>query len=540
MKPRLKISVPKFDNSDLIASYSKTLIGRCMNPLVQDVKTLLYLFPRFWGVEGRVAGVDLGLGRFQFNFDLEEDIVEVLKMEPFHFDLWMVALVRWKPVLEPNYPSSLTFWVYVQDMPLQFRVTQIFQAVGEALGLVKSPVDLVEGRVRVEIDGFKPLVFSATVEIGEGVEITVKLWYERLIGYCKECFHLTHDHLKCPKLIKALPETSTGGDPFLDGAKATSYKAAVVHGDKLNGERRAGHQNRFPGSRVGVKGKGLNKDLQGEGKIEGSFHPYREKGQRGYKVSQYGFRRNGNQPRNLHPAQAKEGDRDHGKSEKLMLDAFKGEMLSSPVRRVQQDTKAGGGTLSKARKALVFEDEVVENAVDTNPLEVSSLVLANSNAGLDDVTESDTSGLVQRQQEADGENLNDEGMMLSDSELLAEDGDLECWENGAEMEFMEDNDLVCNDQALAELEIAGDHLLPSSEDKAMEDKAMEDSTKVGNELPEIKAMAQHGIGTVDGPSKKRGAPIFVSPRKKLLAQAAAKVGEKGNRKGAAKPKLPPQ
>ncbi|KAJ4885359.1 Uncharacterized protein Rs2_35452 [Raphanus sativus] len=31
-KPRIKISVPRFDNTEIIAQYAKTLIGRCMNP----------------------------------------------------------------------------------------------------------------------------------------------------------------------------------------------------------------------------------------------------------------------------------------------------------------------------------------------------------------------------------------------------------------------------------------------------------------------------------------------------------------------------
>lgn len=78
--------------------------------------------------------MDLGLGRFQFNFDLKENFVEVLKMEPFHFDHWMLSLVRWKPVLEPNYPSRIILWVRVLDISLQFRVAPIFQSVGEALG----------------------------------------------------------------------------------------------------------------------------------------------------------------------------------------------------------------------------------------------------------------------------------------------------------------------------------------------------------------------------------------------------------------------
>lgn len=40
-RKRLKISVPHFDNSALIKTYSKTMIGRCMNPVAQDMKALL-------------------------------------------------------------------------------------------------------------------------------------------------------------------------------------------------------------------------------------------------------------------------------------------------------------------------------------------------------------------------------------------------------------------------------------------------------------------------------------------------------------------
>lgn len=39
-RKRLKISVAHFDNSALIKTYSKTLIGRCMNPAEQDLKAL--------------------------------------------------------------------------------------------------------------------------------------------------------------------------------------------------------------------------------------------------------------------------------------------------------------------------------------------------------------------------------------------------------------------------------------------------------------------------------------------------------------------
>lgn len=82
-KPVLKISVPHFDNSAIITTYARTLIGRFLNPPKQNMKMMLFMLPRIWQVEGRVVGTDLGLGRFRFAFDQEEDIIEVLKMEPF-------------------------------------------------------------------------------------------------------------------------------------------------------------------------------------------------------------------------------------------------------------------------------------------------------------------------------------------------------------------------------------------------------------------------------------------------------------------------
>lgn len=36
---RMKIKVPRFDNSALIQGYAQTLIGRCMNPLMHDMKS---------------------------------------------------------------------------------------------------------------------------------------------------------------------------------------------------------------------------------------------------------------------------------------------------------------------------------------------------------------------------------------------------------------------------------------------------------------------------------------------------------------------
>uniref|UniRef100_A0A1J3FQ91 DUF4283 domain-containing protein n=1 Tax=Noccaea caerulescens TaxID=107243 RepID=A0A1J3FQ91_NOCCA len=262
---RLKITVPRFDNTALIRGYSRTLIGRCMNPAAQDVQALLHHMPRFWKMEERVAGAELGMGRFQFDFDREEDIEEVFKLEPFHFDYWMVSLVRWEPVVDPVYPSALKFWVRMMGIPLHFWAEPTFRSIGEAIGEVLE-VDIDGGRVRVCLDGYKPLVFETTVEFHSGEETVVALRYERLFGFCRECSSLCHDVLQCPVTRRAREERDNQRrrEEKPDGG-AMSYKGIVINGP--SGEN--GH------ARQANNGNGG--DLKGKGKIVESRE---EKGKR--------------------------------------------------------------------------------------------------------------------------------------------------------------------------------------------------------------------------------------------------------------------
>lgn len=159
---KLRIKVTHFDNTALVQGYSKTLIDRCMNPHAQIMKNLLFMLPRIWNMKEHVIGADLGLGRFQFDFDTEEDIIEVMKMEPFHFDHWMVSLVRWEPHVNASYPSDIKFWIKVIGVPLHFWAELTFWSIGMALGKVIE-VDLNSGIVQVVVNGFKPLCFEISM-----------------------------------------------------------------------------------------------------------------------------------------------------------------------------------------------------------------------------------------------------------------------------------------------------------------------------------------------------------------------------------------
>ncbi|XP_013620971.1 PREDICTED: uncharacterized protein LOC106327376 isoform X1 [Brassica oleracea var. oleracea] len=166
-RKRLKISVPHFDNSALIKIYAKTLIGRCMNPAEQEMQALLQNIPMIWKFEDRVVGTDLGHGKFQFDFQTKEEIEDVLKLQQYHFDYWMLALARWQPRKSQLFPSEIPFWVRVRGVPTEFRTLPTFESVGGALGRLVS-VDLELSRVQVVVDGFQQLCLETTVEFKGG------------------------------------------------------------------------------------------------------------------------------------------------------------------------------------------------------------------------------------------------------------------------------------------------------------------------------------------------------------------------------------
>ncbi|WZY89014.1 hypothetical protein YC2023_045749 [Brassica napus] len=132
------------------------------------------MMPKIWKLDDdRVTGKDLGLGKFRFDFKREEDILEVLKTEPFSFNQWMVSIVRWEPVVHKNYPSDITFWVTLVGVPTPFWV-------------------------KVTVDGTKPLCFEIPDRF-ETEEVDVKVEYEKLFGYCATCFRLSHYKESCPE-----------------------------------------------------------------------------------------------------------------------------------------------------------------------------------------------------------------------------------------------------------------------------------------------------------------------------------------------------
>ncbi|KAL0696622.1 hypothetical protein Bca4012_063802 [Brassica carinata] len=212
-RKRLKISVPHFDNTDLIKSYSRTLIGRCMNPDEQVVKSLLMMRPKigWWRIGSLVY---LGMGKFQLHFENEEDLVADGK----------------------KLPSEIPFWIYVVGVPTEFWSAQTFQSIGDAIGET-TDVDLDHGKIRVVLDGFKELCFETTVdftggEFYDGEQVPVSLKYKKLFRFSKTWSSLCH-HEDLFLLSTKSPVKKNDSKEDIENwrdDRARSYKGVVLHG----------------------------------------------------------------------------------------------------------------------------------------------------------------------------------------------------------------------------------------------------------------------------------------------------------------------
>ncbi|XP_024009428.1 uncharacterized protein LOC112084510 [Eutrema salsugineum] len=307
---KMKITVPHFDNSELIQGYSKTLIGRCKNLPMQDMKMLLHMLPHIWKIEDRVAGADLGLGKFQFDFDREEDIAEVMKMEPFHFDYWMLSIVV--------------------------------------------------------IDGLQPLCFETIVEFHGGEETTVFLLYEKLFGYCRTCFSLCYDQKVCPNQTEHMEQTvhEDFHNESRQNSGAVTYKAAVMYGSHGVNGIHGNHE-------VGRNGSSTQSNaVQNRGKGKGYNHreevkqAHMSEGHRYYKARSEqrfgeGSSRDERQasfasPKELQDqlvissetAEAGKGLSEH---ERIMIEAVHNKDTEGKINKTPQRGK-------KVRKNLAFED----------------------------------------------------------------------------------------------------------------------------------------------------------------------------------------
>lgn len=137
-----RIQIQETENHYLTHKHSLTIIGKVTNPSVQKVWALIAFFLDHWKAERKPAGADLGQGMFQFQFELETDLLAVLDKRPYHYLRWMVILQRWEPTTSPQFPSLIPFWIKIQGIHVHLWTEDTVRQLEKILVCLRKPISL--------------------------------------------------------------------------------------------------------------------------------------------------------------------------------------------------------------------------------------------------------------------------------------------------------------------------------------------------------------------------------------------------------------
>ncbi|XP_018464762.1 uncharacterized protein LOC108836046 [Raphanus sativus] len=199
-------NLPQFSSCE---RNTRSLIGRLLNPDCQKIANLLREMPRKWQKQGKVRGIALSKERFQFLFDNEHDLVEVLEKGVHTSNEWALAIERWVENPPPDYLQFINVWVQVRNIPLNHYTEEAITALRERLGMVKvvafdpdKPQLQEYVRMQIRMNVARPFKQAMVVNLPEGGTSRVYFNYERLQKRCHECQRLNHAKDICPRLVK--------------------------------------------------------------------------------------------------------------------------------------------------------------------------------------------------------------------------------------------------------------------------------------------------------------------------------------------------
>ena len=196
---------------------SRSLVGRILNPDCQKMPGLIRNMPRSWQKQGRVRGIALSKERFQFIFDHEHDLLEVLEKGVHTFNEWALAIDRWVEYPPADYLQFIPIWIQIRNLPINYYTREAITALGERIfGDVKNVAfdpnkpqiqDYV--RILVRFDVSRPLWKSKVVNLPEGGSTVVHFNYERVKKRCYECQRLNHEKDVCPLIVRKRRDDAT-------------------------------------------------------------------------------------------------------------------------------------------------------------------------------------------------------------------------------------------------------------------------------------------------------------------------------------------
>ncbi|XP_048615853.1 uncharacterized protein LOC106435297 [Brassica napus] len=173
------------------------------------MEEFIFQMPRKWQKQGRVRGIALSQERFQFIFDNEHDLVEVLEKGVHTFHEWAIVVERWSEVPPPDSLQYIPIWVQIRNIPINYQTQLAIEALGDIVGKVidvafdplKARSNVYE-RVKVRFDVSRPLRKEKVIDLPNGGKTKVFFNYERIQKRCYTCQRLSHEQSVCPITIQ--------------------------------------------------------------------------------------------------------------------------------------------------------------------------------------------------------------------------------------------------------------------------------------------------------------------------------------------------
>ncbi|XP_022561462.1 uncharacterized protein LOC117134139 [Brassica rapa] len=186
-----------------------SLVGRILNPECQKMSTLIWRMPGKWQKEGKCRGVALSQERFQFFFDQEHDLMDVLEKGVHTFNEWALVIERWVEEPPEDYLQFIPLWIRISNIPMNYYTKEAIMALGDLVGEVKEvifdpqkPQTQPYERVMVKFNVANPLRMSRVVNIKGAKPVTIHYNYERIQKRCFTCQRLNHEQSICPLVVK--------------------------------------------------------------------------------------------------------------------------------------------------------------------------------------------------------------------------------------------------------------------------------------------------------------------------------------------------
>ena len=125
---------------EALESCSLSLIGKFLTCKPFNKRAAKNTLRRAWGLENSLQIIEVGPNLFQFKFQSEIDMVQIIQDGPWSFDNQLLLLRRWQKgmTVENIELEHASLWIQIWGAPFDMVSPQVAKEVGSRLGIVEE------------------------------------------------------------------------------------------------------------------------------------------------------------------------------------------------------------------------------------------------------------------------------------------------------------------------------------------------------------------------------------------------------------------